>query len=351
MGGSSGGGGSTKTETKPWEAARPYLKEIMGQGQQLYGQPVSLAGMTPEERLQSFKDTTGTSAKALGRATGLPMYNMISSGVMPFTEGEQGSMDLLRSEADKQRFAGIGLTEHTARGQNLRKNPFTDVSATGAGQFLSPETNPWLEQTYQAAADPLVRSYQEQILPALRSQFTMSGHGAGGPGEQFEAEDAASGLTRSLSNLSAGIYGPAYQMERQLQEQALGRQQEAYGMERGMQEQAMARAPMMGLQLQTGALRNAEALGQVGSAERGLGQQYAGLIQQAQQDPWMQLQNYQQAIQPSLAFNTQSQPYYQNGLAGALGGAASGAGAGMMVGGPWGAAIGGGLGLGAGLFF
>jgi len=143
----------------------------------------------------------------------------------------------------------------------------------------------------------------------------------------------------------------AYGDERGLQEAALARQQQAYGDERAFQEAAIARMPSIALAEQQHNLRNIGLLEGVGSAERGLAQQYAGLVNQAQMEPWQQIQNLQQVLQPGLqGFSESSQPYYSNPLLGGIGGLAAGAGAGSMIGGPLGAGIGGGLGLLAGFF-
>ena len=219
----------------------------------------------------------------------------------------------------------------------------------------------------------------------------MAGHSASGDPEQFEAETAARGLTDALADLSAGIYGPAYQMERQLQEQAISRLPGFTQMERerklgglaaanqylpinlaaqrgGLQEQTalfdMERAllgdQLGAIQTQAGLrgqemneyLASIEAAGQAGAFQRGIGDQFLAIPGQAAQDPWVGMTNVSDILQSGTRFSTTEQPYYQNRAASAIGTGLAGAGTGAMIGAavpgvgvPVGAGVGAGLGL------
>lgn len=91
-------------------------------------------------------------------------------------------------------------------------NPaLSEMQQTAAGQFLSPDTNPYLRQAVQAA--------QEQTQSQIASQFNQGGrYGSGAMGGQ-EAQQ--------LGNIAAQAYTSQYQQERANQmaaQQAMGQQ-------------------------------------------------------------------------------------------------------------------------------
>ena len=88
------------------------------------------------------------------------------------------------------------------QGQNL-------VSQTLGGNFLNPDTNPYLQQTFDRAAD--------LTQTRLASEFAGSGRdlGAARPARSDE-----------LQTLSSNIFGGNFQQERDRQQNALGQAQE-----------------------------------------------------------------------------------------------------------------------------
>ena len=318
-----GGGGDTTTVQEPWEGLQPYLSQLFSRGQRQFNRndPLSLAAMSGRDRERDFLSQTGlTSTNQLG-SYALPQDAIeggLQLGFVPFTGGEQTAIDLIQDETGAYRPNGLAGT-----------------AATAGGQYLTPDSNPHLRSYYDAAAEPLLENYEQRILPALQTQFSASGQAAGGPQEWGEAAYQATGLGRALSDLSASIYAPAYQQERQLMEGAL------------------ARLPQMALSEQTEALRQVDAAARLGQVERGMADVALSGLEESAMDPWRQLQLYSGVLQPGLNFSQTTTPYHENRLGGMLGLGATGAGLGMMFGGPWGAAAGGvaGLGLGATQFF
>jgi hypothetical protein len=155
---------SGRTQTAPWGPQQPYLKEIYERAQGFSNQPRSFyPGQT----------------------------------YVPFsTETEQAYGGL----ANRAR-AGSGAVQ-AAQGLN---------QATLQGQYLDPSSNPWLQQTYQAASRPVMRNLQTAALPGA----SLEAYGRGGSGAEANRYDRATDAGgRALTDLSAQIYGGNYARER-----------------------------------------------------------------------------------------------------------------------------------------
>lgn len=166
---------------------------------------------------------------------------------------------------------------------------------TMAGDYLSPDSNPWLKQTFDSGANA--------IQARLGSQF-------GGAG-RFNSGAMAGATGQSLTDLAGNIYGGNYQQERNRQMQAMGM---APMLDQGVL--AGTRAQLMG-----GGLLDDEA-----QREANFG--------------WDNLDRYTGQL-TRLAAPSQVQQVSRNPLTGILGGAMGGY---AMTGSPWGAAAGGLLG-------
>ena len=91
--------------------------------------------------------------------------------------------------------------------------------ATLQGQYLNPQSNPWLQSYYNAAAQPMVQQYQQAIAPNILQQAASSGT-IGSQGMDQAFSNAQQGLAQGLGNLAANTFEPAYAQERQLQQNA-----------------------------------------------------------------------------------------------------------------------------------
>jgi len=93
-------------------------------------------------------------------------------------------------------------------------SPFIQ-GAQGAGQFLtstdilSPETNPFLAQTAQAATRPIFQNLTEQILPAIRGGAVGAG-GFGGSRQGIAEGIASRGALQAAGDVSGDIFSQAY---------------------------------------------------------------------------------------------------------------------------------------------
>ena len=184
------------------------------------------------------------------------------------------------------------------------------------GQYMNPATNPYLQQTFDYAANA--------VQNKVGSEFA-------GAGRNPEASVAVQ--NDQMNQLANQIYGGNYQFGAQQQAQAI------------QQANPLANENWF----------NLAQLGNAGQQVQGQAQQMIGANQNLYnyyaQLPWTNLNNYMNQVNSMQHGGTQTntQPYFQNQGAGALGGAAAGAAAGSAFG-PWGTAIGGGLGLLAGYF-
>lgn len=187
-----------------------------------------------------------------------------------------------------------------------------NVASTLRGDYLRPESNPYLDATFQRGL--------EQVRGALSPNF---GHmqAFGGHSGYNEA------LARGASDLATGIYGGNYQQER------------------GRQMQAGLLAPQMA----ESDYRDSQALLGVGDVRREASQDQLNLAYQdfleQRQHPYQQLGLMGNVLSNAMhgqgtQTTTGPNPFQPNRAANALGGAAIGSFAG-----PWGAAGGGLLGL------
>ena len=92
------------------------------------------------------------------------------------------------------------------------------------GEFLSPQANPFLQATIEAAQRPIRRQFEEVVLPNLRSVFTAGGQVIQGEGSSPFARAqalAAGDFVNALSDVSTRIAAENFQAERGRQQQAI----------------------------------------------------------------------------------------------------------------------------------
>ena len=211
--------------------------------------------------------------------------------VAPFAQDQTAAMDMVRQRA----MSGSPVT-NAAQQQTM---------STIQGDYLNPQTNPYLQQTFDTAADRVTDAFSRGTAAQTDSRFARSG-AFGGSAWQEAQEGNQRALGDSLGGLAANIFG------------------NNYAQERSRQQQASQFAPNLAAQ----DYRDAEALLNVGGMQQGLGQAYlsddAQRFQQAQQYPYQQFQTFGQLFNPNLgSTQTQTQPGVSpvSGLfGGALGG-------------------------------
>lgn len=218
--------------------------------------------------------------------------------VAPFTQDQNTAMDLVRQQAT----GGQSPMLPAAQQQMLD---------TIGGQYLDPGTNPWLQQTYDQAADRMGDAFARGTAAQTDARFARAGAFGGSAWNEMQGVNQQA-LGDSLAGLASNLYGGNYQAER------------------GRQQQAAQAAPSMAGNMQAMGYRDAEALLNTGGMQQQLGQQYltddAQRFQAAQQYPYQQFAQFGQMFNPALGSQTsQTQPGVGM-MQGLLGGAAGGLG-------------------------
>jgi hypothetical protein len=214
---------------------------------------------------------------------------------------------------------------------------------TYGGPYIAPQS-PYSQQAITAqaqraqAGSPLLPAAQGELMKTIQGGYLGIDSNPYLRGAVQEAADAA---RRNVSGAFGGDnYGGSANREwlaRATQNAALPMLSQNYQQERGNQLAAIGAAPAM-------AAADYGDIGQLalaGSAQETRGQAEIEAAQQKFNAPWMNIQNYNQALMGGQGYGSRTEPYFTNPLASGLGGAAMGFG----IGGPWGAAAGGLLGL------
>jgi len=215
--------------------------------------------------------------------------------VAPFTQDQNAAMDMVRQRS----LAGSPVV-NAAQQQTLN---------TINGKYLDPATNPYLQQTFDQAAnrvtDAFGRGTAAQTAAQTDARFARAGAFGGSAWNEMQGANQQA-LGDSLAGMAANIFG------------------NNYAQERNRQQQASQFAPNLAAQ----DYRDAEALLNVGGMQQGQGQAYLtddmNRFQQAQQYPYQQFQTFGQLFNPNLGSqNTQTMPGVSP-VAGSLGGALGG---------------------------
>lgn len=114
---------------------------------------------------------------------------------------------------------GLGLTEDRAlAGSPVNRAASGQLTDTLSGAYLN--SNPYLDQTYDYAADAVTRNYRNAVAPGIDSRAINSGR-FGSEFNRTMRNDAQDNLGRTLGGMGANIYGGNYQAERDRQMQGL----------------------------------------------------------------------------------------------------------------------------------
>lgn len=212
--------------------------------------------------------------------------------------GQMGGTNGVAPLSGESNEALAGIANRARAGSDVTRNASSLAANTLAGGFLG--SNPYLDQTFNRAA--------LQTQNQLASQFAGSGRNI----------DASQGLrSQQLNDLATGIYGGAYDQERNRQMQTLGMSGQIAG-------------------------QDYADLGQLA----GVGASREGYNQELIDAPGNALDDYIGRISGNMG-QTMIAEGSRNRSAGALGGGMMGAQMGSQYG-PWGAGIGGVLGAGMG---
>ncbi len=192
----------------------------------------SLFGGSENEQSQRPVETTPEAFKELQQ----PIADLLKSIFGGPGEAQQGGPGggAFAGVTDPSRFtAGLGTGEQDllAQLQGLLSaggrpvdSANTLLSQTLGGEFLSPDSNPFLQATIEAAQRPLLERFGDITLPNLTSQFTAAGQRTqpGGSSAFDKAKAIESrGLFNALGDIGTKIAGDNFEKERQRQVQAV----------------------------------------------------------------------------------------------------------------------------------
>lgn len=154
---------------------------------------------------------------------GLPLAGALAGG-LGANGSPAGTTTTIQDIPDWQKPYVMGLlnsAQQTFQNQQGNQQPGLlagmggdQMQATIRGDYLSPDSNPWLKDTYDKAARSLTDQYNYSTMPQLSRAFgnQQAFGGSSAYGEAFGK--ANEGLATGLADLGTGIYGGNYQSER-----------------------------------------------------------------------------------------------------------------------------------------
>jgi len=127
------------------------------------------------------------------------MPSTLNQQVAPFTQQQKDALQMIS-----------GTTPISSQ---LVGGGAQSLYSTMAGQYLNPQSNPYLDATFQSAARPLTQAYQFATAPSLMASAQQKGQMGGSAYNEMNLLNQY-GLGQNLSDLAANIYGGNYQAER-----------------------------------------------------------------------------------------------------------------------------------------
>lgn len=188
--------------------------------------------------------------------------------------------------AGQQRFQALQGPQFNFGGQQVRDA----AQQLGTDRYLSPQSNPYLQQTVQAATGDVARQFSRQTLPGLQSAAQSQG-AYGGSQAQKLATLQQTEAQRNAQGIAAQMYGQNFANERQLMQQGQLALPGFYNAAAGLDTQEQ----MIPLQFQ-----QQERAAQQAHQQQALGyQQMQGQLtdQFRQRDADEQMQRYQMQVQ------------------------------------------------------
>lgn len=150
----------------------------------------------------------------------LPPYLARASELANAPYQEYGGQQVAGLNGDQTQAFDM-VRQRATEGSPVSANANWNAANTLGGQYLDPSSNPWLSQTYNAAASDMARNYSNAAVPAVNSTFSQNGrYGSNAHKEAFG--DAGRTLGSNLSNLGTQIYGQNYAQERGNQLSVMG---------------------------------------------------------------------------------------------------------------------------------
>lgn len=233
---SGGGGGQQTVSNSPWAPAQPYLQDALSNAQDMYNR---------------------------------------TQGLNPI---QAQGMDFL------SQYAQGGL-------QDLTGTAMEGVNFLASGDVMSPDSNPYLQQTADAYADQVNEQLNRTTLSGIDDQFMGAGQGWNSSRQGIERGLARGEASEAIANRTGQMYSDAYNR---------------------------------GIEAMQSGLSMAPQIGQFGALP---GQMLQSVGDYQDSAPWQDLMNYSNvATSVGGMGGQQVSPQSSGGLLGAVGGASAGAG-------------------------
>ncbi len=192
-------------ETSPWAPMQPYLTEIGQEAKRWYESPYpgvyqgkTVAPPTPGQ--QKALELAYQHVEKPFQFTGLPSISPIDLSAIQAAPGITTLPDVSMPY--------LGMASEPLR-------------QTLAGQYLTPESNPYLRQYAGALLGDITRKYQETLAPEL-TRAAMGAGAYGGSRHGIATGQLGAALSRELSDTSTKVYTAAYEAERNRMMSAMG---------------------------------------------------------------------------------------------------------------------------------
>jgi len=176
--------------------------------------------MTPQQYKNLRREVSGAFKYLLGGASGKGASGGNPFGGSPLFQnlyGSQGSVAPM-GEAEMAALNQVG----GMGGQSLldpRVN--NQISQTLRGDYLSPESNPFLQKTIEAAQRPITQQFRDQNLER-QALFSRAGQSLPESSPFARAQAIGNeGYANALGDVSANIAGENYRLERDRQQNAV----------------------------------------------------------------------------------------------------------------------------------
>lgn len=363
LGGALGGGGQSKTiqpssqtttsNTTPWRAQQPYLKDLFKRAQVLQRKH----RITPYsgDRVQNFDPRQ---RQAFGQMEGLAGTLSNDAQNLMGSLGNLQGIDPNSNLLTNQYLSQAPMAQY-ARMQAMGRMGMPTMSDYALSNMAMGGVNPYLQQNVEGALGQMSRHWRENIMPGIGDEAQAAGQY--GSSRQAIAEGIAGrGMGETMANTAAQMYGQAYESD------AARRLQAAQALEQiqqGRVSQGLGAAGQVGAGLQEGfgagldAQTRALTLGPSAMQTRVMGPQMLRSVgdayqQQAQaernaqidryyeakEEPWNRLAQYGALVaggnygSSTSSKVAQQQTMYRNPLMSALGGGMSGYAMGSMAG-------------------
>lgn len=187
-------------------------------------------GTSASQSKSKSKDMTPSAYRALRWPVMGQLSSIMATGGGPRYEGP------LVAGLTADELAGIGSANMLARSNPSAGVSRTELERTIRGGYLTPESNPFLRASIEAAQRPTLEAFEDAIA-ADRAAFAGAGQSVNASSPFAYARGLAErGLANALGDISTRIAGSAYESERARQLQATGALEE---IDRGEMQRTM----------------------------------------------------------------------------------------------------------------